>query len=224
MTPESFRTPSGVEVTRIRNEVVSANTYVLQATGTVGDVCLVVDPGSDTETLQGVLRGVSVTPVVLLTHGHFDHVLGVPHLQENGSVVYMAGADARFLRRNNFYMRALSVDHTTQSFPFVDLSESQPEIAALTVLDTPGHSPGSVSFRFHDALVTGDTILSRHILSPTIAGCDEGQQIASVEGLLDEFTDGTVVLPGHGQPGTLEQLVSRNDDLRTVIEYMRGEE
>ncbi len=224
MTSDQFVTASGVEVIRIRNDVVSANTFVLQADSTTGEVCLVIDPGSDAAELEAVLRGVTSTPTVLLTHGHFDHVLGVHALQESGSPVYMDAADAPFLRRNNFYMKALSVGHSTRPFEFHDIATELPDIPGLTARSAPGHSPGSYAFRFHDVLVTGDTILSRHILSPTISGCDEGQQVRSVESLLDEMMPGTIVLPGHGRPADVQHLMDRNDDFRTVVEYMRNAE
>lgn len=221
MILKQFVTTSGAEVIRIRNDVMNANTFVLQADSDIGEVCLVIDPGSEVTELESVLRGVAATQIVLLTHGHFDHVLGVQTLQEKGLPVYMASADAPYLQRNNFYMKALSVGHSSPPFEFQDVSTTLPDIPGLSARSTPGHSPGSYAYRFRDLLVTGDTILSTHILSRTISGCKEGQQVLSVESLLDEMTPGTLVLPGHGRPANVPELLKRNDEFRTVVEYSR---
>jgi glyoxylase-like metal-dependent hydrolase (beta-lactamase superfamily II) len=73
----------------------------------------------------------------------------------------------------------------------------------FSVLHTPGHSPGGVSLAGHGVIFTGDTLFRGNIGSTNNYGGNYEELIESVSSLLADFSDETVVLPGHGHRTTI---------------------
>lgn len=218
----------GYEVICIRNQVVGANTYLIRipsnARNSVSETTVVVDPGSSFQELDMLLLDSQVTPVTLLTHGHFDHVLGAARMAERGSPVYMHSWDARHLARNNFYLKALSYPERCDPFDFIPIEESAPVVPGLEVLFTPGHSAGSCTFILGDLVITGDSILDNRVLSDTVVGSDASLQLDSVERVLSRCHALTMVLPGHGRPLLFPDLVRANNEVADIMRRRSSQE
>lgn len=78
----------------------------------------------------------------------------------------------------------------------------------LTVDHTPGHTPGSVSFRLpgaadRDVVFTGDTLFSGTVGRTDLGGGSGNHLLGSIISKLLVLDDDTVVLPGHGDPTTI---------------------
>lgn len=131
-----------------------------------GAHALVVDP---CVSVSGIERAAAdagaVIEGILLTHGHFDHVLsldtlrdalGVPaYIHENDQILLPDGqknAFALFFGRDRAFRTA---EHTLQDGDTVPLGD-----ASVTVIHTPGHTAGSVCYLTGDAILTGDTIFA----------------------------------------------------------------
>jgi glyoxylase-like metal-dependent hydrolase (beta-lactamase superfamily II) len=155
-----------------------------------GDEAIVVDPSQYVDEYLNAAddRGLEIVGVAD-THAHADHVSGARRLAGELDVpYYLHGDDAGEL------------DGVAEL-------EGEETIAvgnrALDVVHTPGHTPGSVSFRFDDGLLSGDTLFLRSVGRPDLEdGSKEavreaaGQLFDSLDALI-ESTDETVVLPGH---------------------------
>ena len=73
----------------------------------------------------------------------------------------------------------------------------------FSVLHTPGHSPGGISLAGHGMVFTGDTLLRGNVGDTNNYGGNFEELIESVSSILADFSDETVVLPGHGHRTTI---------------------
>lgn len=166
------------------------------------DDCVIVDPafGNEAEKAQfdDFLKGTGLRPAaILLTHAHMDHILGVQALiDEYGLPVYMNGADRTVLD-------AQGVD-----FPFTPTLEGQKlEIAGFVfeVIDTPGHTPGSVCYLDREAglMFTGDTLFAGTIGRTDFPYSSYDDEIRSIMEKLIWLDPSTEIWPGHGPSSTI---------------------
>lgn len=173
--------------------------------------CVLIDPADSAGALIRRMEEKKAVPeAVLLTHGHYDHFLAVPGLQERwpGLAVYCHPLDCpKELVEHDMGM----VFPTVTAFANVQgLKEGQRlELAGLEfqVLHTPGHTPGSVSFLARDAkgakgaaakeaLFTGDTLFCGSIGRTDFAGGSMRQMRSSLRRLASLPGDYRVY-PGH---------------------------
>ena len=168
-----------------------------------------IDPGDDAEKLLTALYASKRTlSGMLLTHGHFDHMLSAEPIQkQTGAVVYVSEKDAEMLTDpvKNAYDAAVSVLKTPPCLDF-DLYDEITEICGikLNVLPTPGHTRGSVCL--YDAadhiLFSGDTLFCAGYGRTDLYGGDMFALARSLK-LLFTFPEDIQVYPGHGQTTTI---------------------
>lgn len=182
------------------------NLYVLNTPGSK-DV-IVVDPSGDDGTVLDRLRsrGLAVKRI-LLTHAHVDHILAVKRYRDStGASVWAHPGDRWWLERGpaqaGFYGLPwdgpIDVDHWISEAEEVGL----PGIEARA-LETPGHSPGSVTFATEAGLVSGDVLFAGSVGRTDLPHCDHDALVRSVRERLFTFPDATPVFPGHGPPTTI---------------------
>ena len=175
--------------------------------------CAVVDPGmwrpAEREELFGYLDREGLRPgKILLTHGHFDHVLGVSSLMERyGSEVFMHPKDAARVTESNIFTTALQLD-PLPPFHFTEIHEGDHVAVGnldFEVMEVPGHTGGSVAWidREDRILFSGDTIMKDCIGRTDLPGGEYDDLIRSIMdkimGLDGDFT----LLPGHGSETTV---------------------
>ncbi|MFG2064583.1 MBL fold metallo-hydrolase [Micromonospora sp. NPDC048871] len=165
----------------------------------VGDdtECLVIDAPHDMEAILKVVAGRRVTAIVA-THAHDDHVRVAPQLsQATGAPVLLHPAD-----------RVLwDMVHPDQS-PGGELHDGQRiEVggSTLTVLHTPGHSPGACCLHdpTQEVVFTGDTLFAGGPGATGRSYSDFGTIIDSIRDRLLTLPPQTVVHPGHGDSSTI---------------------
>lgn len=164
---------------------------------------IVVDPGGDPQEVINFLQEHKLKlQAILLTHLHFDHIYGVAALHKaTGAPVMSPPGDAQ-LMKSEFGAGGV------WGFPKVEGFDSTPlKTGALTlgslhceVLDTPGHTPGSMSFYFasEDAVVTGDVLFYRSVGRTDFPGGDQDTLLNSIRDQIFALPDNTAVYPGHG--------------------------
>lgn len=184
-TPTLHYFDHNLEVHRVVVGPYDNNVFVLRCTHT-GDAVL-VDAANEHELLLDMCTTLGVRRV-LETHGHHDHIQAIPAMREAGYKVAVASADAQML-----------VDVGYDSF--ID-DEEIIEVGRLRleVIHTPGHTPGSVSFKVIDAplLFTGDTLFPGGPGATHFPGGNFEQIIQSIDSHLFTYPPDTVILPGHG--------------------------
>ena len=157
---------------------------------------VVIDPGYEPDIILDALEGKELK-AILLTHGHFDHVGAVKELvAETGCKVYIHAADLSLppmITAGQLYYT-----HTYAEGDTVCPIEG----AALHVLHTPGHTPGSVCLLLGDQMFSGDTLFEGSCGRMDLPGGDQLQMHQSLNRLTALQAD-YHIHPGHGGSTTL---------------------
>ncbi len=170
--------------------------------------CCVIDPGYAPEEILDELDSLGLTlEAILLTHGHFDHVGGVRQLAaETGCQVYICAEDLSLPPMMT--AGPLYYTHTYGEGDSLHLSGLD-----ITVLHTPGHTPGSVCLLVGDTLFSGDTLFAGSCGRTDLPGGSWATILKSLR-RLRELEINCWVCPGHGESTTLAQEKRYNPYLR----------
>lgn len=174
--------------------------------------CVVIDAGNysaaDDRTLVDFVRSKGLKPVLAAnTHGHVDHLLGVPFVQREWDLPWLLGAGDGFLVESaanqaamyGFELRGMPV----VSRELTDGDEVRFGDSVLKVISTPGHTPGHICLFGDGKLFTGDTLFRESIGRTDLPGGDYSWIMKSIlERLLPLGAD-IEILPGHGPASTL---------------------
>ena len=174
------------------------NAYVISCSTTKEAV--VIDPGLPADKIAEQLRGLTVRHIVA-THCHPGHVAGKDTLKELvGGETAIHSADAKqFLRSADRYL--------------IDGDELEFGEFKLSVMYTPGHTPGSVCLLVANHAFVGDTLLAGGIGKQT-AETDLRRQMMSIGTKLLRLPLTTALYPGHGPATSLEREVAQNPIFR----------
>ncbi|MBQ8620255.1 MAG: MBL fold metallo-hydrolase [Clostridia bacterium] len=176
---------------------LDVNTYVVSAKGS--DCCVVIDPGAEAEKVQTAV-GERAVSAVLLTHGHFDHMLFARHWLDQGAKLYVHELDAPALRSPSLNLS--QVVNQQLVLPEADVCLYEGDVVReagmeLSVLHTPGHTPGGVCYQSGKTLFSGDTLFYGSYGRLDLPGGDAAEMIASLTRLM-QLDGETVAYPGHG--------------------------
>jgi hydroxyacylglutathione hydrolase len=193
------------------------NCYVLRKNDAAQD-CLIIDPGLEAGELLEFLDGHKLNPlVVVLTHGHIDHIEGVASLRSlfPEIKVYIHNLDAEMLTEPVNNLSAMTgmtfitepEDVSLQEGDIIDLAGVK-----LLVLHTPGHTPGGISlYSKQDGVVfVGDTLFADSIGRTDFPGGSMSKLLRSVREKLFALPEETQVYPGHGPATTIAAEKAHN--------------
>lgn len=193
-----------IHIRPVCQESFGANTYLL-----ISDRhAYVVDPAvSVSAILKAAGEENAQIEGILLTHGHFDHILSLDTLRAaTGLPASIHEEDAVMLtdgRKNAFY----DFYHQERAFGAAERLLWEGDVIPLgkdeiTVLHTPGHTPGSVCYLCGDSLVTGDTLFADTIGRCDLWGGSDAQMARSLE-RLRTLPASLRIYPGHGPDARL---------------------
>ena len=170
------------------------NTYIIH--DEASQACCVIDPGYEASAiLREVDRLDLQVEAVLLTHGHFDHVGAVKDIvAETDCHVYICEADLSLPPM--FTNGKLYYSHTYGEGDTLHLAGLE-----LSVLHTPGHTPGSVCLVCQNTMFSGDTLFEGSCGRTDIGG--SWPQIQASLARLAKLETDYIVYPGHGGSTTL---------------------
>ncbi len=199
---------------------LTVNTYVVDAGS---GKCIVVDPG-DCSTVWKTIQDLDCRDgIVLITHGHFDHVAGVPCLQAAGYPIGGHPEAASWAVRFASWARSMGIDAKVEEFnvslPLSDGSIVEVGRASLEAMYTPGHSPDHLIYidRGRGIIFTGDLVFKGGVGRSDIPGGSPTMLAWSIERLLREAPTGSLLLPGHGPETTLDKEAG---NLRSTISLL----
>ncbi|MFS0644006.1 MBL fold metallo-hydrolase [Siminovitchia sp. 179-K 8D1 HS] len=173
--------------------------------------CIIFDPGFEGKRLLDFIEQEGLNPIaILLTHAHFDHIGAVEDVRDHWNIpVYIHELEKDWLLDPSFNGSAHYPMEPISGNPADHLftKEEKVEIGPFTLelLETPGHSPGSLSYyiREMNAVFSGDALFSSGIGRTDLPGGDHATLIESIHQKLFTLPDDTVVFPGHGLSTTI---------------------
>jgi glyoxylase-like metal-dependent hydrolase (beta-lactamase superfamily II) len=185
-----------------------------------GDAIL-VDPGDEPEKILNTLsemktpQGASIQVKYLLhTHGHLDHIGGTRSVRESldkfayPKIALHRGDEELYINLQMQgslfgiqYDTPLPIDHYLEDGEQLTIGDFK-----LSVIHTPGHSPGSICFRLHEdsaigmreTVLSGDTLFQGSVGRTDLWGADQDQMFKSIRQRLLTLDGDTRVCPGHG--------------------------
>ncbi len=189
----------------------AANCYLLEDNGQV----LIIDPSAAATSILRKVQEMGATPIgVLLTHGHFDHIMSVDTLREQipGLPVYIHEADAPMLTdgdKNGFATFFGKERIWGGADAFLHHGDTlKVGNATLEVIHTPGHSPGSVCYlcREDNFMLTGDTLFADSIGRCDLWGGSHPVIMNSLRSLR-QLDGNLTIYPGHGDSSRLSKAL-----------------
>jgi len=189
-----------------------ANCYIVY-----DDVCnaFIVDPGAEADRiLRAVEQHHLRVKAVLLTHAHFDHIAAADAvLKATGAPLMLTADEAVLLSAPSHTMWAyarvdgpcpLKADRTLRDGATVAVGDM-----TITVLCTPGHTPGSCCYLVDDVMFSGDTLFLDSIGRVDFVGGSPADMVESL-GKLASLQEDYTVYAGHGDPTRLSREKAYN--------------
>ena len=193
--------------------------YALRAGA--GDA-VVVDPSGDAATIRRHLDQLETRcAAILVTHGHFDHIVSLADLAEQTEApVYAPGGERILLEQPEaFTPPGIAVRPWTDVTWLAGGERVTKASIDLEVTAVPGHSPAHLAYFAEGHLFSGDVLFAGSVGRTDLPGGDWQVLSASIASLLDAYPPDTVVHPGHGPATTLGAELERNPylaDLRAT--------
>lgn len=167
---------------------------------------LIFDPGAEASKIKNYLTKENLQPLaILLTHAHFDHIGAVDELRKTYNIdVYGHELEADWLedprlnRSNQFIGEEII---TAKPEKYLIEGDFNINNFIFEVIHTPGHSPGSVTFVFHEErfMISGDVLFLQGIGRTDLPGGSQEALERTIQEKLYKLPANYVVLPGHGQ-------------------------
>ena len=185
---------------------LSTNCYVVGCESTLEGI--VIDPGADADVILSEVRRLNLRMVrIVNTHGHFDHTMANGAVKAaTGAQILIHQADADMLtnplKSFAFWAGSLKPGPAADAF-LKDGDVIRFGRQELTVLHTPGHSPGSISLLTKGTVFTGDALFQGSIGRTDFPGGNYDQLIRSIRTRLLVLPDDTVAFTGHGPSTTI---------------------
>lgn len=173
-----------------------------------------VDPATNAKGIVDFLEKEGLMlDKILVTHGHFDHVGALKALKDaTGAKVYMHKNDIPMLgsmEKSFGFMTGETPEKCEIDFVLEGGEEIVLEGGKVTVMHTPGHSQGSVSYIGEGFVCSGDLIFRESIGRYDLGG-DYVTEMASISKLFDAIENDWAILPGHGAETTKEHEEKHN--------------
>jgi len=181
--------------------------------------CAVIDPGAEPERIFRVIAHKDLKPTLLInTHGHVDHVGANRDIKDKFDIpLCIHAADGPML--DNVLQSELSFFLGAKESPPPDRYLEEGETlkignVSLSVVHTPGHSPGSVSLMGDGILFSGDTLFYGGVGRTDLPGGSWTELERSIKEKIFILPEDTVVLTGHGPSTTVGQEKKFNPFVR----------
>lgn len=196
--------------------IMQTNCYIIESTE---GSCIIFDPGNEGKRLIRWLTKKGLNPcAIFLTHAHFDHIGAVDEVRNHYKIpVYIHENEENWLsdptlNGSQYY----TSKNLVRVNPADILLTKEEEITlgdfTFSVIETPGHSPGSISYYFENGgyIVSGDVLFKGSIGRTDLKKGNQSQLLNSIHEKLLTLPETTLVLPGHGSTTTIIEEINSN--------------
>lgn len=185
---------------------------------------VVIDPGGHPRQILDTIRNLRANVTgIIVTHAHFDHVMGVEMLKRSTKAPLYVGENERSMYE--------SMEKQGETFGIAVPPLPDPEHwlkegdevkvghLALHVLNVPGHSPGSIALYEpeNDVVFVGDVLMRGTIGRTDFPGCSLAELLRSIRGKLFTLPDATQVYSGHGSMTTIGEEKMMNPFTKNYV-------
>jgi len=215
-----------MKIIKLELSVFKTNCYILIDEST--KKAAIIDPADCCDELlnQLKLNDISDVEYILLTHGHFDHILGVAGLKkiyENAKVAIHSNDAGCLEHPEKSLAKKLLVAGRVQTPIRADVilndnDEFYLGQLKLKVLHTPGHTPGSICFVCDDVIFSGDTLFCKTVGRTDFKGGSMEDMQKSIN-RLGNLQGNYTVFPGHNRETTLDEERKHNRYMRKTEWY-----
>ncbi len=194
---------------------------------------LLIDPAGDEEELVERLAEKELTlKYIVNTHGHADHTCGNDTIKNlTGAEIIMHEADSELVKLPE--VQAMFQQMGYDSIPPADIAVKEGDTITvgkvnLTVIHTPGHTPGGICLLGGGQVFTGDTLFVGSIGRTDLPGADQDQFFMSILQKLVPLPDDTVVWPGHNYAPEKSSTIGReketNPFVRQLVDFVKSQQ
>lgn len=196
----------------------SENTYVLC---NQDKECIIIDPGMSSREEDAIMidfieKNEYVPKMILNTHCHIDHILGVDTLTRKYSIPFLAHEkELSTLERGPIAAQLWNVPYRDCPTPdqFLEHGENiKFGEFNLEILFVPGHAPGHIAIveREHGVVFGGDVLFKGSVGRVDLPGCNKEDLVKSIQDVLYALPDHFRVYPGHGDSTTIGEEKESN--------------
>lgn len=203
-----------LKIQRFPVGILRTNSYLIS----YNDRGIIVDPGGISDKLDENIKKLNGIDYIILTHGHFDHILEVKRYQNLTGAKIVIGKDEKDFPMDNslnlcseFYKKGInnfSADILLKDGDTLNFNDKE-----IKVIFTPGHTIGSVCYCLDNNMFSGDTLFRGKVGRTDLATGNENDMLNSLRKIYDLETDYSVY-PGHGLTTSLYREKSLNTGLK----------
>ncbi|MDD5747597.1 MAG: MBL fold metallo-hydrolase [Actinomycetota bacterium] len=213
----------GMRIKTLTVGMLRANCYILSDNET--GRAFLIDPGGEYKKILSEVKNENVSVVsILCTHGHIDHIGSAGKISQNlGVPIFISFKDSK-----NFSASLLGVLHGNafskpRNLEFSgEREELQLGANSVRVIQTPGHTPGSLSFLAGNNLFCGDLIFKGSIGRTDFPGGSLDDLMSSLRDKVFVLPDETVIFPGHGPSTSVGEEKRSNPFIVSIARGARG--
>lgn len=195
----------GYKVKRFVTGPIETNTYVLSCDS---GACIVVDPSSNCGGVLEYIKNENLyLEAICLTHGHFDHFLGIKEIVSvYPDIVVCAHREAKPLIQDPELNGSFMIGaHFAYTGPLMVLEEGSVQVRSFefNLFHLPGHSPGGCAYVIENHCFSGDSLFAGSVGRTDFPGCDSSALFKNIKEKLFTLPDETIVHSGHGGRTTI---------------------
>lgn len=198
---------------------LATNCYLVWGEGT--KEAIIIDPADEGDFIAQKILSLELKPKsIVATHGHFDHILAATELKLAFQIPFLLNqADQPLLSRAQTTARhftGLKVDPPPNIDSFlaegdkITFGES-----SLQVIQTPGHTPGSICLYTPNTLFSGDTLFKKGIGRTDFSYSSHEALLNSIQQKIFKLPPDTITYPGHGEPTSLKEEIRNLKEILT---------
>lgn len=185
--------------------VYMANCYIIGDKNTKD--CAIIDPGGNSKGILSECKDNNLNvKYIILTHGHGDHIAGVYDIKEATGAKILMNKEDEYLTKGATLsitpilrnIRLFEIDEYIKDGDIIKVGDIE-----IEVLETPGHTPGSVSLKINNIILTGDALFKGSVGRTDFEKASHEQLIKSIKEKIMIYNDDTIIYPGHGPSTTI---------------------